>query len=105
MIAHLKMISASSGLCSLADCILFIILFVGAKGFSTSVILTFQILNLFVWISAEVDLFSKYQAVSYEVLELCLTNIQHRIDTLNIKSGTTIESLFILCSFLGIMDL
>ena len=85
MIAHLKMISPSSGLCSLADCILLIILFVGANGFSTSVILTFQILNLFVWISAEIDLFSKYQAVIYEVLEMCLTNIQHRLDTFKHK--------------------
>ena len=37
---------------------LVIILFVGAKGFLTSVTLKSQILNLFVWISAEIGFFS-----------------------------------------------
>ena len=99
------MISASSGLCSLADCILLIILFVGAKGFSTSVILTFQILNLFVWISAEIDLFSKYQAIIYKVLELCLTNIHHRLDTFEHKIRCDYWIIVILYSFVDVMDL
>lgn len=56
-ISCLKMISASFGLCSLVDHILFIIHLVGAKGFSTFVTPESQISNLFVSIFAARGLF------------------------------------------------
>ena len=86
------MISASSGLFSLADCILFTILFVGAKGLSTSVTLKSQILNLFVWISAEVGFFPNISQLFTKFLNVSPISSIYLIRS-NIKSGTTIESL------------
>ena len=96
------MISASSGLCSIADRVLFIILFASAKGFSTSVTSKSQMLNLFVWIAAE---FFLNIMLSFTKFWNCVSPIS-TIDLIrsNIKSGMTIESLCILCSFVDLNE-
>ena len=102
-ISYLKMISASSSLCSLADPIFFIPLFVAANSFSTPVTRKSQVLNLFVWVSAEIGFFPNIRQ-SFAKFLICVSPISF-IDLIpsNIKSGTTIESLFILCSFVNII--
>ena len=86
-------------LCSLAGRILFIILFVGAKGFSTSVTLKSQILNLFVRISAEIVFFPNIRRSFTKFLNCVSPASSIDLIRSNTKSGTTVDSLFILCSF------
>ena len=81
---------------------LFIILFVDPKSFSTSVILKSQILNLFVWISIEIDFFPNIRRSFTKFLSYVSSISSIELIRSNIKSGTTIESLFILCSFVDL---
>ena len=81
---------------------MFIILFVDAKSFSTSVILKSQILNLFEWISIEIDFFPNIRRSFTKFLSYVSSISSIGLIRSNIKSGTTIESLFILCSFVDL---
>ena len=65
-------------------------------------ILKSQILNLFEWISIEIDFFPNIRRSFTKFLSYVSSISSIDLIRSNIKSGTTIESLFILCSFVDL---